>query len=70
MKAVAVELEMVVNWIGVLFIVGFVVELIVGVVGVVIILLLGYYEVFEDVCCWYSILFIVDEVMMGFGRIG
>lgn len=65
-----IELERLIERIGVEYIVVFIVELIIGVVGGVVVLLKDYYKVIKEICDYYDILFIVDEVMIGFGCIG
>lgn len=45
----------------------FIVEFIIGGVGSVIVLLLGYYEIIRKICDFYDVLFIFEEVLIGFG---
>lgn len=63
-------MEIVIKWIGFEYIVVFIIEFIVGVVGVVFIFFFGYYEVIREICDKYDVLWIVDEVMIGVGCIG
>lgn len=51
-------------------IVVFIVILIIGGIGGVIVLLFGYFERIREICDFYDIFFIVDEVIIGLGCLG
>jgi len=66
----AFELEKAINRIGADQIAAFIAEPIIGAAGGAIVPPKGYYQSIKKICKKHNILFIVDEVMTGFGRTG
>lgn len=64
------ELELAIQRIGADNIAAFIAEPIIGAAGAVIIPPDGYYQRVKEICDYYEILFIADEVMTGIGRTG
>jgi adenosylmethionine-8-amino-7-oxononanoate aminotransferase len=68
--ACATQLEAAIENIGPEQIAAFIAEPIIGAAGAAITPPLEYYKIIKDMCEYYNILFIADEVMTGMGRTG